>query len=794
MNIMRNPFVLLLAFTLGLASCASHKYSSSQRIANQTVSFRTNAINAEVAIKGSNTDIQKNISSSTNGTTAGLVLPSLKKKNLKLLVTAPDYESVTFNLKRNIRSSALLKCLGLSLFTYGIPLLIDPFRSDFYQLRPNSQSVSINMKYNDAFYRRKLDELRGSENPSVYVTYLSNYPDSPFRQDAIRLKDEVEYNLALKEGTENAMGRFISSHPDSHLLEEAKTAKVAAKRAKDKADFDLALREATESALDRYIASHTDSHLLDQAKTAKDEMEEARLAFNAAQATNSMESYVNFLERYPASIHASAAIQGKTKLAYVSLVKPLDANEVDVMEFMSNHLVKSSLEMDGEWLRDVVPTCVSRYGNALTKTWGSDLEGKAEIIKRLKEFESEFRFNVKTNESEAGYIEVSTNALRSGITSEVKTHYFDLGQANQKSGGWETAISEMASLFPDLCPREDHWCLMGLIEGQPDKNGDVIISKPSLVFDYFDNISERDRMISFRGYQKDGSFVMLRDESDWMRFSYASNNLKEFEAKKNGQTVCRLIFKGVTNDDSDIQSAEYFSNGSLIFKQGKGPSGDWFGHVIANGVNVTLSNHPTLAAVKTAMETIRGVEPSLEDYASALQSLSEFEQIVPRDEVEILNQIEDLREQCKKSMVPLEAERARLEREEMARLRAEREERERQRQDQIEEERKARALACNVDISSSQSIERFLSRGLRTEGNGGSTLTYKTLYELNTVGVEIRFDNGNRALGINVRITPGYGRAIISMDFPRENFSGRYFLSSDGTLRSEDGIFTYRCR
>ena len=48
--------------------------------------------------------------------------------------------------------------------------------------------------------------------------------------------------------------------------------------------------------------------------------------------------------------------------------------------------------MDGEWLRDVVPTCVSRYGNALTKTWGSDLEGKAEIIKRLKEFESEFRF------------------------------------------------------------------------------------------------------------------------------------------------------------------------------------------------------------------------------------------------------------------------------------------------------------------------------------------------------------------------------------------------------------------
>jgi|GEM_PF-3218723 len=704
MNIMKNPFVLLLAITLGLASCASHKYSSSERIANQTVSLRTNATNTDVAIKGSNTDIQRNVVSSASGTSSSLVLPTLKKKNLKLVVTAPDYESVTLNLKRRFRSKALFKSLGLSLFTYGIPLLIDPFRSDFYQLHPNSQSVVINMDYNDAFYQRKLDELRGSEDPSVFVTYISNYPNSPFLKDAIRLKDEVEYSLALNEGTEAAMGRFISTHPDSHLLDQAKTAKVAAKRAKDEADFNLALKEGTESALNRFIASHGDSHLLNQAKTAKDEMEEARLAFDAAQSKNTVESYVEFLERYPTSIHASEAIQGKTKSAYVSLVKPLDASEENVMEFMSKHLVKSSLEMDGGWLRDVVPTCVSRYGNALIKTWGSELEGQAEIIKRLNEFESEFRFAVKTRESEAGYIEVSASPLKKGITSEVKAYYFELGQANQESGGWETAISEMASLFPDLCPGEDHWCLMGLIEGQTDKNGDVIISNPQWVFDYFNNVSERDRMISFRGYQKDGGFVMLQDESDWMRFSYADNKLKEFEAKKNGQTVCRLIFKGLTNYDSDIESAEYFSNGSLIFKQGMAPSGDWFGHVIENGVNVTLSNHPTLAAVTTAMETVRGVEPSIDDYASALQSLSEFEQTVPKYEVEILSQIEDLREQCKNSMETLKVERAQREREEMARLKAEQEERERQRQAQIEEQQKARERELQAFASNARTL------------------------------------------------------------------------------------------
>lgn len=255
---------------MGLASCASHKYSSFERIANQTASFRTNATNAEVAIKGSNFDIQRNFISSPSGTTGNLVLPTLKKKNLKLVVTAPDYEPQILILKRRVRPKALLKCLGLSYFTWGIPLLIDHFRSDFYQLHPNSQSVAINMNYSDAFYRRKLDELRGSDDPSIFVTYISNYPNSPFREDAIRLMDEVEYKLALEEGTQKAMERYISSHPNSHLLDEAKAeaAKVTAKRAKDEVEFILDLKERKESTPDPNIASQGDAHLLNQSKTA----------------------------------------------------------------------------------------------------------------------------------------------------------------------------------------------------------------------------------------------------------------------------------------------------------------------------------------------------------------------------------------------------------------------------------------------------------------------------------------------------------------------------------------------
>jgi len=100
---------------------------------------------------------------------------------------------------------------------------------------------------------------------------------------------------------------------------------------------------------------------------------------------------------------------------------------------------------------------------------------------------------------------------------------------------------------------------------------------------------------------------------------------------------------------------------------------------------------------------------------------------------------------------------------------------------------------CSVNIQSEYEIQRYLEKGLRTEGNGGSVITYKTLWEWNTVGLEVRFDNGTVVKGINVRITPGYSRARISVDFPSIG-PGDYYLYSNGILKSADGTFTYNCR
>ena len=98
---------------------------------------------------------------------------------------------------------------------------------------------------------------------------------------------------------------------------------------------------------------------------------------------------------------------------------------------------------------------------------------------------------------------------------------------------------------------------------------------------------------------------------------------------------------------------------------------------------------------------------------------------------------------------------------------------------------------CRVNISSESSIQRYLEQGLRTEGGG--TIKYKVLSNWNTIGLEIRLDNGTVVQGINVRIVPGYRSARISADLPSIG-PADFILYSNGELKSYDGLFKYKCK
>lgn len=67
------------------------------------------------------------------------------------------------------------------------------------------------------------------------------------------------------------------------------------------------------------------------------------------------------------------------------------------------------------------------------------------------------------------------------------------------------------------------------------------------------------------------------------------------------------------------------------------------------------------------------------------------------------------------------------------------------------------------------------------------------LSKWNTIGLEIRLDNGTVVQGINVRIVPGYRSARISADLPSIG-PVDYILYSNGELKSYDGLFKYKCK
>jgi hypothetical protein len=619
-----------------LPSCSSHKYTASERRENQTFSFSTNAPNTSVRIAESTSNLNQSLISNASGTRGTILLPSMKKSNLTLVVSAPDYATQEIRLRRKPRAEAFFKMVGLGLVTYFIPVLIDPFRSDFYELRPASQNIDITMTHSVDYFRRKLDERRGSTNPSDFIEYIRTYPNSPFLDEAIKLRDELEFSRAVKEGTE--------------------------------------------AALDRFIASHSSSHVLPQAQKAKSNMEEARLAFESAKSENTVKAYAAFLVKFPLSIHTQDALHRKTRAAFEELVLKPDASRDEVTSFITIHLSSTAFSMDRAWVDDAIETSTKQLIAILEKSASEGVIGKASILSGLVEYEDVCGRALKRNLSGNGEFNLSTKPYRDNLESEVLRYYYGFGSKNQTQMGWERAVSELSNSFPSICSDSSHFCLLRLIESETKKNGDLIISNAPWVFAFFNEMWEGDRLISFRQFEINSKQASLADHSDWIRLNYVNNNLREFETKKNGVTTCLLRFKGESNRDTDIVQAEYFSNGTVVYRQGVDPSGKWFTHVIKDGVNVTLEQNPLFLAAKLAISPGTAAERTLESLGAAEKSLAAFKLSVPDYESGILNEIEMLKQKLATAKVSLEAEILKKAKEEEERLRREREAIERQQQ------------------------------------------------------------------------------------------------------------------
>jgi hypothetical protein len=276
--------IISLTFILFIFGCASKRYQGTSKwkenntitiisdnlkgfnivTKNKNVEFTLSKGNELIITKCkknncTNKESSKIISTSDSKLSTSILMENFKRKGVDLLLTHPNYDTVKIEVKRGVRYDALTKDIALSLITYGIPLIVDVFKSDFYKVKKDSKKVNVHFEYSQSFMRDEYNKISKSNEVNELDKWISRFPKSEIRQLVINHKDSLELINALA--------------------------------------------EQKESSIDVYISSHVSSKFIDQAKKIKEEMKEARESFQNAKITNSIESYEFFLSKYPKSIH-----------------------------------------------------------------------------------------------------------------------------------------------------------------------------------------------------------------------------------------------------------------------------------------------------------------------------------------------------------------------------------------------------------------------------------------------------------------------------------------------------------
>ncbi|MFN5319584.1 MAG: hypothetical protein ACK5CY_12155, partial [Bacteroidia bacterium] len=278
-------YCILCLFLALLNSCASYKYDSYDKRSNSTVNIYSDNVQDFVAINGTEE------SKSNNGKLALSI--SLKRKKTTIDLIHPNYEQQTITVKRSVRGGPLAKDILLSPLTFGLPIIIDVFRSDFYKVNRNTKEFKIHFEYKQSFMRDEYYSIYDSSNPEEFSNWLSLYPKSEIKGRVLRHRDSLELNIALNKKTEYAIDEFISSHQNSHFLPKA--------------------------------------------KSIKSEMVAAREMFQASLNTNSVEAYENFLAKYPQSLHTTEAFE---RLIDAAERRAINKNNIDaIRDYVKEYLM-----------------------------------------------------------------------------------------------------------------------------------------------------------------------------------------------------------------------------------------------------------------------------------------------------------------------------------------------------------------------------------------------------------------------------------------------------------------------
>lgn len=569
---------LALIFCLTLVSCASTNYKNSKKWKkNNTITIKSENLNQfSIYIEGENigtkqvdesnivvtkyrknnhpNDLKRLITVNSPSAFYNVTFDGFKKKNIKLSLLNENYEKIDLTIQKRVRYDALTKDIILSVFTFGLPLIIDPFKSDFYKIKENSVNQKIKFEYTQYFMKGEYSKIYNSNNIQDFENWIARYSKSNLLNNVIDHKDSLEYSYALAEQKESIMDAFISTHNKSKYLDSAIAVKNEMKSAREM--FELSKTNNTVIGYEEYLKKYPNSLNNKEAHT---------LLLNAAEreaiATSSSEKMVLFIKNY--------------FIPNIKLIETnsLSARQKNIRNNLEDFIIKEALQNNQD----------NKYENyRLLWTNYSTICKDNKIPRELKNFDKIKKYQVEI----CDYL---FNTLQIANTQE-------------KQSIW---MRKTLDDFPELdlvdnFPSKSKDLLLTVIETQKNGTGKILVFNSNILSKFTSNSKIDNGLIEKYNngkYQYQGNTFDALANCNYLELNFAKGILngmnKAFKDKQ-------LQFSIDANKDNEItDEISYYKDGKLLktiyISKGFTADGECivnkdFAYEFENGVNLTLIN------------------------------------------------------------------------------------------------------------------------------------------------------------------------------------------------------------
>lgn len=242
--------VCLLTISVLFSSCSSLFYAN--RRENNTFSINSNVENFEVRFPNARNETFK-----ANGGRFSYTLPKLNSKYTTVDIISKDYVTQRITLKKTVRIGPLLLDLLSFPLTFGIPVLVDIFKSDFYKISNDSKTNSVTLVYTQSYMASQFNKIKGAKNPEVFDRFIADYPFFAKNELAVNLRDSLEFKYALESYKEQNITKFIQKRPTSTFIPRA--TKIESDFIKSREEFSNVKAKNTVEAFESFIKDYPDA-------------------------------------------------------------------------------------------------------------------------------------------------------------------------------------------------------------------------------------------------------------------------------------------------------------------------------------------------------------------------------------------------------------------------------------------------------------------------------------------------------------------------------------------------------